>query len=302
MAGFDFASVLAGLASKTAEQSISNAINLGFARRANRVNLAQARKLNEIQLENEQNAPQMEIAGLKKAGINPFVATGTPSGGMSAPSPTSQYSQFTSALDVSALSRLSKEIENIESVSDLNRANARKANADAQRQEIENYRETSYDTVITDLFNKYFPDENGSFYANKGSLDAKFDFFSKDAGISEKNRDKLKAEYEKFAYEHLNNEEDKKLFYDSVKSQFKEIINKAGLSDLDLDLKKKDVLIKDIDVYLKELEKKIADIDYKQYQYTNVFAFLEKEDKTWEDWAGFIALSLIRALATMKQN
>lgn len=295
MAGFDFASVLAGLASKTAEQSISNAINLGFARRANRVNLVQARKLNEIQLENEEKAPQLEIAGLKKAGINPFVATGTSSGGMSAPSPTSQYSQFTSALDVSALSRLSKEIENIESVSDLNRANARKANADAQRQEIENYRETSYDTVITDLFNKYFPDQNGFFYANKGSLDAKFDFFSKDAGISEANRNKLKADFEKFAYEHLNNDEDKKLFYDSVKAQFKEIVNKSLISDQDVDIKK-------IDVYLKGLEKKIADIDFKQYQYTNVFAFLEKEDKTWEDWAGFIALSLVRALANMKQN
>lgn len=296
----DFGSALAGLAFKTAEQSATNAINLGFSRRANQENLRQAKRLNEISMLNEEIAPQKQIAGLKKSGINPFMQGASVSSAPTSPSPSIPYSGSAGSSDFSALARLSSEIENIQSVSNLNNANARKAKADAEAQERENLHTRSYDDRLTELYNKLFPQEtNGEqtfYYVNKGDFDADIDVALRYAEVSKSEAYKLQAEWNKFYYRSLlDDKEAQEKFIEAFKAQQTKLINEAKASGKNLDSL-------DLDIDIKKLSKRLNEITKDTLEHTNLHAFLSKENKTIGDYAEFFAGLLLAALVPAATN
>lgn len=292
--------MLAGLAYKTAEQSATNAINLGFSKRAARENLLQAERLNRISMQNEQIAPQQQIEGLKKAGINPFMQGTSVSSAPTSPSPTTPYSGSPGSSDFSTLARLSSEIENIQSVSNLNNANARKAQADAEAQERENLHTRSYDDRLTELYNKLFPQEtNGEqtfYYVNKGDFDADIDVALRYADVSKSESDKLQAEWNKFYYRSLLDDKDaQENFIDAFKAQQTKLINDAKASGKNLESL-------DLDIDIKKLTKRLNEITKDTLDHTNLHAFLTKENKTIGDYAEFFAGLLLAALVPAFTN
>ncbi len=296
----DFGSALAGLAFKTAEQSATNAINLGFSRRANQENLRQAKRLNEISMLNEEIAPQKQISGLKKAGINPFIQGSSVSSAPTSPSPSTSYSGSAGSSDFSVLARLSSEIENIQSVSNLNNANARKAIADAEAQERENMHTRSYDDRLTDLYNKLFPLEtNGEqtfYYVNKGDFDADIDVALRYAEVSKSESDKLQAEWNKFYYRSLLDDKvAQEQFIDAFKAQQTKLINDAKASGKNLESL-------DLDIDIKKISKRLNEITKDTLEHTNLHAFLSKENKTIVDYAEFFAGLLLAALVPAFTN
>lgn len=285
--------LLAGLAYKTAEQSATNAINLAFSRRANDENIRQAKRLNEISMLNEEIAPQKQIAGLKKAGINPFMQGASVSSAPTSPSPSTPYSGSSGSSDFSALARLSSEIDNIQSVSNLNNANARKAIADAEAQERENMHTRSYDDRLSELYNKLFPREtNGDqvfYYVNKGDFDADIDVALRYADVSKSEADKLYSEWNKFYYRSLlDDKEAQEKFIEAFKSQQTKLINEAKASGKNLE-------VLDLDLDIKSLSKRLNEITKDTLEHTNLHAFLSKENKTIGDYAEFLAGLLLSA-------